>query len=520
MIEELRLYKFGLISAELSFSPGFNVIIGETGAGKSLLLSSIDFLKGAKSEIVSEGSFVEAVFSFGEEEVFVRREIKGGRSRYFLDGMRVPQRLVEEKVAKFIVFQSQRQSIELLKPSYQLEILDSLSDVDSLLLNYRELYNAYKEKLSELESLKADVAQKEREIDILRFQIDEIESANLQEGEEEELLQLKKVVSQAEKIKSLKELARFNLYDGEGAALEKIGEVVTSLEGLGLYPDILERLNSLYYELEAIYFDLERKLVVPDEEISLQAIEDRLYEIERLKRKYGGSVEKVKEFLESAKRRLEILENLDFELERTEKELKEIRKKLESLAKEISTRRREGAKKLKEKLASSFKELNMESARFEVLIEELPDFTPTGKDKVTFLFSGNPKLPLSPLSDSISGGELSRFLLSVLALFSFPKVTMVFDEIDSGMSGKVLAKVAGKLKSIAKDQQVIAVTHSPQVVAAADRVFKVEKGKDGSVKVRVLSKEERRREIAIMISGDVSEGSLKAADELIKKWEE
>jgi len=519
MIEELRLYRFGLISAELSFSPNFNVIIGETGAGKSLLLSSIGFLRGERSEVVSEGSFVEAVFSFEGEEIFVRREVKGGRSRYFLDGMRVPQRLVEESVTKFIVFQSQRNSLELLKPSYQLEILDSLSEVAPLLLSYRELYSAYREKLLELESLRADAAEKEREIDILKFQIEEIESANLQEGEEEELLQLKRVVSQAERIKALKELARLNLYEGEGSALERIGEVITSLEELDLHRDLLERLNNLYYELESIYFDLERRLVVPDESISLQAIEDRLYEIEKLKRKYGGSVEKVKEFLESARRRLEVLENLDFELERKEEELKKLKEELGSLAAEISARRKKGAERLKRELLSSFRELSMETARFEVLIEELPDFTPTGKDRVTFLFSGNPKLPLSPLSESISGGELSRFLLSVLSLFSFPQVTMVFDEIDSGMSGKVLAKVAGKLKGIARKQQVIAVTHSPQVVAAADRVFKVEKGEDGSVTVRILSEEEKRKEIAIMISGDVSEGSLRAADELIRKWE-
>jgi DNA repair protein RecN (Recombination protein N) len=520
MIEELRLFKFGLISAELSFSPGFNVIIGETGAGKSLLLSSIDFLKGAKSKVISEDSFVEAVFSFEDEEVFVRREIKGGRSRYFLNGMRVPQKLVEEKVAKFLIFQSQRQSIQLLKPSYQLEVLDRLSNVGSLLEDYRELYHAYREKQREIESLKAITAKKEREIDILKFQIEEIESVNLREGEEEELLELKKVVLQAEKIKSLRELVRFNIYDGEGAALEKIGEVISSLEELGMFSDIIERLNSLYYELEAIYFELEKKLEVPDENVSLEAIEDRLYEIERIKRKYGGSLEKVKEFLEESKKRLEVLENLDFELEKKEKELEKLREELQKISSEISVKRKKGAEELKGFLLDSFKELKMESARFEVLIEELPDFTPKGKDRVTFLFSGNPKLPLSPLSNSVSGGELSRFLLSVLALFSFPEVTMVFDEIDAGMSGKVLTKVAGKLKDISKNQQVIAVTHSPQIVAAADRVFKVEKSSSGNVTVRALGREEKRREIAIMISGKITENSLKAADELMKMWEE
>ena len=232
MIEELRLSSFGSISAELLFSPGFNVVIGETGAGKSLLLSSIEFLKGGKSNVVREGCFVEAVFTAGEEEVFVRREIRGGRSRYFLNGMRVPQRLVEDRISPLITFQSQRQSIELLKPSYQLELLDAFSKVTPLLEEYRKLYELYRQKEEKIKELINEVSARDREIDILRFQIEEIESANIQPEEEEELLRLKGIVSKSERIREFKEFARVHLYEGDGSVLEKLGAVIRELERL------------------------------------------------------------------------------------------------------------------------------------------------------------------------------------------------------------------------------------------------------------------------------------------------
>ncbi|WP_163328099.1 DNA repair protein RecN [Desulfurobacterium thermolithotrophum] len=520
MIEELRLSSFGSISAELLFSQGFNVIIGETGAGKSLLLSSIEFLKGKKSNVVFEGSFVEAVFNVQGEEIFIRREIKNGRSRYFLNGMRVPQNLVEKKLFPLITFQSQRQSIELLKPSYQLKLLDVFSTVTPFLKEYKKIYELYRQKEIEFKKLLDEMSAKDREIDILRFQIEEIKSVNFQKGEEEELLALREVLLKSESVKRFKSLARRFLYDGEDSALEKIEVVIRELEELGVGEEILNRLNSVYYEIEDIYSEIEKSFVIPEEDISLEAVEERLYEIEKLKRKYGNSYEEVQKFLKKIEGRLEALENLDFEVEKVQRDLENLKKELESLASKISELRKKGAEKLKEYLISSFSELCMESARFEIKLKPLEDFLPTGKDSVEFLFSGNPKLPLSLLSSSISGGELSRFLLSVLTFFTDSKTTIVFDEIDSGMSGKVLSKVAEKLKKISQKQQIIAVTHSPQILAAADKVFKVEKDQKGEVIVKTLSDEEKKREIAIMITGKITKGSLSAAEDLLNRWEE
>ncbi len=521
MIEELRVLNFASINAELLFSDGFNVIIGETGAGKSLLLHAISFLGGENRVPPAEGCFVEAVFRKDNDELILRREIRSGRSRYFLNGMRVPSKQVFSVVSTSLLFQSQRQSVKLLSPSYQLKVVDSLSGTEKEIEEYRKFYGEFLKVKERLNELKSRLMEREREIDILRFQIEEIESANLREGEEEELLELRRTLSQKEKLKEIVGMARELLYEGEFSALTQLGSFISHFERLeGIGEEILERLNSVYYELENIYSEIESRFNVEDEEITLEEVEDRLFEIEKLKRKYGGSYREIMDFLRSAKEQLDLLENSDSEVGKLEGELNKLRGKLEELSETISEKRRKGAEELKKRLKKCFEELRLENARFEIAFEEHEEFTLSGKDKVTFLFSGNPSLPLSPLSSSISGGELSRLLLCTLSIASLPEVTMVFDEIDSGMSGKVLSSVARKLKEISKNQQVIAVTHSPQVAAAADKVFKVFKNEDGVIAVEELTREKTLKEIAIMIAGELTEGSLKAAEDIMKRWEE
>ena len=519
MLEELRIGSFGGISGELFLSSGLNVIVGETGTGKSLLISSLKFLMGERFSFVTDDTFVEAVFKTDGDELFVRRDLKGGRSRYFLNGVRVPQRKLFEVLSPLFILQSQREGISLLKPSVQLKLLDRFSGTEELLEEYRELLNRYREKLSELEELKKQEMLREREIDVLRFQIEEIEEANLRPGEEEELLELKERVSKAEEIGRLRERSLHLLYEGEFSILSLLSELIKEFETLDLYPEISEKLSSLYYDLESLVSQIERDLVPPEAEISLEEIEERLYRIERLKRKYGSSYEEIVSFLENAKERLSRLENLSFEIEKIEKEVESLREELLKKGREIGKKRRRGSLALKEFLRKEFSELGLSSARFEVEFEELEEPSPFGLERVRFLFSGSPNLPLSPISESISGGELSRFLLSVLTVFSLPSVTMVFDEIDSGMSGRILKKVAKKLRRISRKQQVIAVTHSPQLVAAADRVFRLERVGD-SVRIKKLEGDNLLKEIARMVSGDITEGSLKAAFDLLSVWRE
>ncbi len=520
MLEEIRLHRFGTISGELLLSPGLNVIIGETGTGKSLLLSSINFLSGEKFPFVTEGTFVEAVFTTEEGELCIRREITGGRSRYFLNGMRVPQTKISEIISPLFIFQSQRQGITLLKPAAQLELLDSFCRNDELLSKYRNTYSRYTEALSRLQKLQEEERIRDRELDILQYQVEEIERANLKPGEEEELRNLKERIEKIDQIKELRSKALHLLYEGEGSVLDKLSQTIREFERSSLFPEFAEKLNSIYFEIEDVVSEIEKTVEPPETEFSLEEIENRLYQIERLKKKYGSTYEEIQEFLQNAKAKLERLENLSFEFDKVKREIKVLEKELFELGKKLSQRRMKGARKLEEFLSGSFAELGLEGARFKIVFDELSAPSYSGLERVKFLFSGNPGLPLSPLSESISGGELSRFLLSILTFTAFSETTMVFDEIDTGMSGKILRKVAGKLKRISQEQQVLAVSHSPQVAAAADRIFKVEKDREGGVSIRVLEEEEIIRELSIMVSGEITESGIKTALDLRKSWEE
>ncbi len=519
MLDELTIRKFGGIeSCDISFSPGLNVIVGETGAGKSLLLGAVEFLKGKKLNFQSEGTAVEAVFSVDGEEVFVRREIRDGRSRFFLNGIRVPQSVIAEKLS-FISYQSQHSSLLVLKPSKQIEILDSFAGVESLLEEYFNVYSSYKELLSKLDKMKKELSERERLIDILRFQVEEIESVNPEEGEEEELLRLMDIISKSEKIKLFKEFSLSELY-GEGGALAKIGNVISELENLDVDSDLVETLNDIYYRLEDVVRQIEEKFRITEEEFNLEELEDRLFKIRKIKNKYGPTLEDVKAFYEETKRRLEVLENMDFEIEKLQSEFERVKDKLEKASKRLSKERKKAALEFESRIRENLKDLGLKSAVFKVVVSQTDNFSRKGRDRVEFLFTGNPSLEPVPIANSISGGELSRLLLSILSESGKDKSVMVFDEIDSGMSGKILSKVAEKLKRISENLQVIAVTHSPQVASLGDKVLKVKKEDEGTVSVKEIEGDELKKEIAIMISGEITDGSLSAADELLRRKEE
>ena len=519
MLEELSIKNFlGIEDVDITLSPGLNVIVGETGAGKSLLLGAIEFLRGKRFEVLSGNTVVEAVFSLEGEEIFVRREIKEGRSKFFLNGIRVPQTAVVEKLS-FISYQSQHSSLSVFKPLKQMEILDRFANNDSLIKRYSDVYSRYKDISSRLNSLKKDMAERERLVDILSFQIKEIESVNPKEGEEEELLRLIDIISKSERIKSFRELSISELY-GDGGALERIGKVILELEGLGVDNDLVEKLNDIYYRLEDVVKYIEEKFKPLNEDFSIDALEDRLFKIRKIKSKYGPTIEDVRNFLQSAKEKLELIENMDFEVEKLQKEFEEVKAELEKASRGLSKRRREFAPKLERKIKENLKDLELQNCIFKVVVHQMEKFSKHGKDRVEFLFTGNPSLEPKPIASSISGGELSRLLLAILSESGKDKSVMVFDEIDAGMSGRVLSKVAEKLKGISKNIQVIAVTHSPKVASLGDKVFKVKKGEGGKITVGEIYGEELEREIAIMISGEITKGSLKAASDLIRRKEE
>ncbi|WP_457569028.1 DNA repair protein RecN [Desulfurobacterium sp.] len=517
MLSELSIKNFATIEeADLIFDPGLNVIVGETGAGKSLLLGAIGFLKGDKLKLpISDEAFVEAVFERDNDEIIVRREIINGRSRFFLDGRRVPQNLVKEQIAPLITIQSQHESITLLKPSRQLKIVDQFAKNEELLREYRTAYDVFQEAKKKLESLKESVAERERKIDILKFQINELESVEWGEEVEAELSRLAEILSKAEKIREVIALSRTELYEGEESAYSKVGRVLREIEELEL-SDLIEELSDIHYRIEGFVFELEKRLSIPETEESLEEIEDRLYEMRKLKEKYGPSWEDVEAFYKKAKRELEELENIDIEIETAEKNYLEAKARVENLAEKLTRSRKEAARKLEKRIKEHLDNLELKHAKFKIAFESAP-LSYTGKDKISFLFTGNPSLPLQPVGVSISGGELSRLLLSILAESGKASDVLVFDEIDAGMSGKVLSRVAEKLAKISRNVQIIAVSHSPVVVAMADSVFKVVKSPDGSISVSRLEGKQIEQEIARMIAGEVTEGSLQAARELMER---
>ncbi|WP_297445474.1 DNA repair protein RecN [Desulfurobacterium sp.] len=517
MLSELSIRNFATIKeAELIFDNGLNVIVGETGAGKSLLLGAVGFLRGDRVKLpISNGTVVEAVFERDGEEIIVRREIVNGRTRFFLNGRRVPQQLVKENIAPLITIQSQHESITLLKPSRQLKIVDQFAGNSDLLEEYRAAYTLFLKAKGRLEILKESMAEKKRKIDVLKFQINELESVEWGEEIENELSRLVDILSKAEKIKEVMALSRAELYEGEDSAHSKIGRVLREIEELDV-EDLIEELSDIHYRIEGFVFELEKRLSIPETESSLEEIEDRLYEMRKLKEKYGPSWGDVRVFYERAKAELEELENIDFKIESAEKSYLEAKEKVERLAEELSKSRRKAAGRLERRIKEHLKELELKNARFKIEFEAVP-LSSTGKDRVSFLFTGNPAMPLQPVDVSISGGELSRLLLSILAEGGKASDVLVFDEIDAGMSGKVLSRVAEKLLKISRNVQIIAVSHSPAVVAMADTVFKVEKSPKGEIAVFPLEKGDVEREIARMIAGEMTEGSLQAARELMDR---
>ncbi len=519
MISEIGFSSIASIKpAKLNFSPYLNVIIGETGTGKTLFLSLFKLLKGEKPSFpIKENSFVEALFKEDNEETYIRREMMPHNSRYFLNGMRTTQKVVYETLSPLIAFQSQRLSVCLLKPSYQLKVLDSFSGDKNLILDYSKLFTRLKKLKAELDELKLKNTRRNDEIEFLKFQINEIESIKLKENEEERLLELRERIGKTESIKNFLGLSKSRLYDSDSSAFSQISRVISELEKLNVKTHILGRLSTIQDELESIVADIEGEFGNIEVGSSINDVESRLYEIDKLKGKYGGTYESIMDHLRNSRERLSELENLDEKVREKEIDVKNVEKMLLDISEKLTRTRRKHAKLLEERVLRNLRDMYLTNARFSIKFRKMKEFGPNGTETIEFLFSGNPKFPLSPLSKAISGGELSRFLISLFDVMVDTRSTMVFDEIDAGMSGKVLSSVAEKLRKVSRKNQIIAVTHSPQVAAMADKIFKVEKSPSNMITIRQLNENEVEGEIATMISGKRTNGSLQAAKELLER---
>ena len=551
MLKTLYLKNIALVDeAEIAFSEGLNVLSGETGAGKSVILDSIDFVLGAKADkgMIRSGQSecsVRAEFTCEPELLrpvleeldleesdtllIVRRLNADGRGSLKVNGCPMTATMLRKLTSQLVDVHGQSEHFFLLKETNQLRLLDQIAgtereraEVASLLKERR----SYAEKLS---SLGGDEGERERRADILRFQIDELENAALKEGEEEELTALRTKYQNAEKILGGLKTVRDALLSDGGAsdAVNTAHRGLISIEKYGDYAALSERLENALAEIEDIGETAESLAEELDiDEREAERVENRLDEIKSLKKKYGGSVEEALNFLSRAKEELQLLENSAEECEKLKALLESNAKKLYSACEALTKKRKEGAEGFTRRVTEELRTLNIPSARFEIAFdpyteEDLPRANAEGLDRVKFLFSANAGEPVKELGKIISGGEMSRFMLAVKAqLSSIGTIgTYIFDEIDAGIGGKTARVVAEKFADIAKTTQIIAVSHLAQIAAFADRQFLIEKKEEEGrtySRIRALEEEERAGELVRLLGGEQGGSALMHAEELLK----
>lgn len=551
MLRTLYLKNVALVDeAEIAFSEGLNVLSGETGAGKSVILDSIDFVLGAKADkgMIRSGQSecsVRAEFSCDPELLrpvleeldleesdtllIVRRLNADGRSSLRVNGCPMTAAMLRKLTSRLVDVHGQSEHFFLLKEANQLRLLDQIAGTREAREKVGELLKERRALQEKLSSLGGDEGERERRADILRFQIEELENAALKEGEEEELLALRAKYQNAEKILGgLKTVRDAILSDGGAAdAVNTAHRGLLSIVRYGDYDALSERLENALAELEDIGETAESLAEELDiDEREAERVENRLDEIRSLKKKYGGSVEEALSFLARAREELSLLENSAEECEKLRARLENNSVLLYAACRKLTELRKAGAEGFTERVVGELRTLNIPSARFEIAFEpyseeDLPRVNSDGLDRVRFLFSANAGEPPKELGKIISGGEMSRFMLAVKAqLSSLGSIgTYIFDEIDAGIGGKTARVVAEKFSAIARSTQIIAVSHLAQIAAFADREFLIEKqeaeGRTFS-RIRLLGEEERREELVRLLGGDRSESALRHADELLE----
>lgn len=550
MIESICINNYGLIDrTEIELEKGFSIITGETGAGKSILLGAIGLTLGqrADSSAIMDKSgkcVVEIVYDvrgydlqhwFEEndldysESVVVRREVTAeGKSRGFINDTPANNKLLKEFGSYMVDIHSQHQSLLLGQPEYQIEILDSFCGNGGLLSEYRELYNRYRKWAVELKNLKDKAADAEKEGDYLRFQFSQLENARLKMGEKEELEQELEMLNHAETIKSSLNGMAWNLRDNEQSVISVLKGIRHSLEGIeNALPEAKEyreRVDSVIIELNDLADEAERKGEgVEYDGGRIETINQRLNVIYDLLYKYKAeNVAGLLELYSSLEHRLQGIEGGSEEIAALEKKLKQTELQMKDLARKIHDMRQGARTLLCDEMKSLLVGLGIKHAEFLVELVGLDHFTPTGCDDVRFLFSANKNQQPGEIAKVASGGEISRVMLALKYVLSGSKQlpVIIFDEIDTGLSGEVAHRMAQMMKEMATRMQVISISHLPQIAAAGNCHFKVykEDNQDFTIShIRKLTYAERVKEIAGMMSGEeISAAALEAAENLLK----
>ena len=532
MLQNLHVKNLALIDeAEVDFTDGFNVLTGETGAGKSLMIGALNLALGerAPKDLLKEGkeAVVELVFSVGKEteglllqkdltpedgQIILTRKLSSAKSTARINGETVPLSRLRDAAEALIQIHGQEEHQILRHKKMHLVLLDRYrkEETAELLAAYEETYRKRKEKEKEYSSTDLEEDQRKRETDLLSYEVKEIEDAHLQIGEDETLSEELKRLTNADRIREAISSAGNCITEGDTSALELVGRAYRELlPAAELSPDLGGLCDSLS-EIESLLSDVSRELsslqdADENEEEELTRLTRRSDLLHSFKQKYAPDIPGILKALEEKKERLSALRHLEETRERLSAELLSLQEEENRLSSLLTEKRTEAAASLDREMEEALRDLNFPSVRFETEITALPQNGPDGRDDVQFLISMNPGEPLLPLQKTASGGELSRIMLALSAVVKEDHIgSFVFDEIDTGISGRTAQAVSEKLISIASEAQVICITHLPQIAAMADSHFLIEKETDtGSAisRIRPLEGDERSEELARMLGG-------------------
>lgn len=540
MISTLHIRNIGIIEdLSIDLNKGLNVLTGETGAGKTLIIDSLQIISGGRfsKDMIRKGetnSFVELCMYEPENEnsidgnIIISREIQSnGKNMCKINGRMVTVNELKEFMSKFIEIHGQNDNQNLLDSKQHLQYLDGF--IGNKFINekeeYKRLYNRYNEVKQELKENYGDDKERQRKLDLLKYQVNEIDEANLKIDEEIELEEKRKVMMNSEKIVE-------NLQEADNLiaenSIDSISMAIRALEKIEnidkKYEKISSDLKSTYYELQELSRDIStyKNDVYFDEEEN-NYIEERLDLIYSLKRKYGNTVEEILTYLEETKKEIEHIENLEEYNKKLKKEKNELEEKMNILACKIHETREKYAKDLSNSINIELEELEMKNAKINVHVDYIEnEYFRTGKDIVSFYITTNVGEDEKELSKIASGGEMSRTMLAIKKVLadSDKMPVLIFDEIDTGISGKAASSVAKKLKAIAQKHQVLCISHLPNIAAIADYNYFISKNvKEERTKtqIKLLKENEVIEEIARISSGEINETTLKYATELRNK---
>ena len=552
MLRQLYIKNYALIDElDMEFRSGFSVMTGETGAGKSIILGAIGLLLGqrADSKTVKMGTekcvieahfdlsrygmkpfFEENDIEFDDNDTIIRRELtSAGKSRAFINDTPVALTMLKELGERLVDVHSQHQNLLLNKQDFQLSVVDVIAQDTKELADYQQAFVRYHDLKKEEERVRQEIEQGRQAQDFLQFQYEELTNAKLVDGEQEELEQRSETMTHSEDIKTALYEAENALQGDERSIVGSLKKATSALQGIErVYPDVeelAERLNSCYIELKDVAAEVSGALEDVDfDPAELDSVNARLDKIYDLEKKYKvDSVAELIALQQDLGRKLSNIENSDEALAELERQAAAAMKEAQAKADVLTKMRKQAAKTIEQQMQSRLVPLGMPHVRFQIVIESSP-LSRDGQDNVSFLFSANTSTPLQPVSQVASGGEIARVMLSLKAMISgtVKLPTIIFDEIDTGVSGKIAEQMAQMMAEMGRnDRQVISITHLPQIAALGTthyKVYKEETPQGTTSHLQMLTDDERVGEIAQMLSGsDVTEAAILNAKQLLKR---